>query len=92
MAKGLWKPAYASTNPDEYFAELTMWYFGNHGDMVIPGTEVKPGATWLKSYDPDGYALLEKIYQGKADVREVTEAERAGAAASPGSTRRSMAS
>jgi hypothetical protein len=77
MAKGLWKPAYASTNSNEYFAELTMWYFGNHGDMVIPGTEVKPGAEWLKSYDPDGYALLDKIYQGKAEVREVTEAERA---------------
>lgn len=77
MAKGLWKPAYASTNSDEYFAELTMWYFGNHGDMIIPGTEVKPGAEWLKSYDPDGYALLDKIYQGKAEVREITEAERA---------------
>jgi len=77
MAKGLWKPAYASTNFDEYFAELTMWYFGNHGDMVIPGTEVRPGPEWLKSYDPDAYALLDRIYQGKADVKEITEAERA---------------
>ncbi len=81
MAKGLWKPAYASTNSNEYLAEMTMWYFGNHGDMAIPNTDVRPGPEWLKSYDPDGYALVDRIYQGKADVREVTEAERAERAA-----------
>ena len=26
--------AYAATNADEYFAELTMWYFGSHGEYV----------------------------------------------------------
>ena len=26
--------AYAATNSSEYFAELTMWYFGGHGEFV----------------------------------------------------------
>lgn len=35
---GLWNrkegqpAAYAATNPSEYWAELTMWYFGTHGE------------------------------------------------------------
>ena len=73
MPKGLWKPAYASTNPNGFFAELTMWYFGNHGDMGIPGIEVKPGPDWLKSHDPESYALVDKIFHGRADVKEVTD-------------------
>jgi alpha-glucosidase len=76
MAKGLWKPAYASTNEDEYFAEMTMWYFGNHGDMrTLPaGAKAEAGPAWLKAYDPEGYALVEKVYTGKADVRKVVPA------------------
>src|SRR5205807_820888 len=32
LGKGLWKGSYAATNRDEFFAELSMWYFGTHGD------------------------------------------------------------
>ena len=28
LAKGLWQKSYAGSNADEFFAELTMWYFG----------------------------------------------------------------
>lgn len=27
-------PAYAATNPSEYWAELSMWYFGTHGEYT----------------------------------------------------------
>src|SRR5208283_1481683 len=36
-SKGLWLNSYAGSNPDEFFAELTMWYFGTHGDMGMSG-------------------------------------------------------
>jgi hypothetical protein len=62
-ARGLWKEMYASTNPDEFFAELSMWYFGTHGD---PGTlrRVESGPAWLAAYDPESFALLDRFYRG----------------------------
>jgi hypothetical protein len=35
---GRWETMYAATNPGEFFAELTMWYFGSRGDYGDPGT------------------------------------------------------
>lgn len=64
IGKGLWKGAYASTNEQEYWAELTNWYFGGRGSEV-PGQEHIPGPEWLKSYDPGGYNLLNIIYTGQ---------------------------
>jgi hypothetical protein len=59
---GLWKGLYAMTNPQEYWAELSMWYFGAHGDRGTFGPP--PGATALGAYDAGGYALLDRIYTG----------------------------
>jgi hypothetical protein len=63
-ASGLWKGVYASTNEQEYWAELSSWYFGAHGDM-LPNNKSLPGPIWLKKYDPKGYFLLDSIYTGK---------------------------
>mmetsp|Transcript_20646 Transcript_20646/g.63082 ORF Transcript_20646/g.63082 Transcript_20646/m.63082 type:complete len:454 (-) Transcript_20646:1793-3154(-) len=57
--------AYAGTCPAEYWAELTMWYFGSHGEFVdrekcFP----PPGPGGLAQYDPDGFALLSSVYNG----------------------------
>ena len=54
---------FAATNPDEFFAELSMWYFGTHGD---PGTlaRVESGPAWLAAYDPESFALFERFYRG----------------------------
>src|SRR5439155_3758755 len=30
LDKGYWKGSYAASNVSEYWAELTMWYFGTH--------------------------------------------------------------
>ena len=62
--KGLWVGAYAASNPDEFFAELTMWYFGTHGDMNMPEPKPKDGPEGLKAYDPEAYALFDDFYQG----------------------------
>jgi hypothetical protein len=69
MKKGLWKGLYASTNEREYFAELTMWYFGTRGDADKLPQTWRPGPRWLKSYDPEGYDLLDRIYSGALEIR-----------------------
>ena len=70
-SKGLWIRSYAGSNTDEYFAELTMWYFGTHGDLSMTGPKPANGPEGLKNYDPDAYALLDNFYNGKIDVGKV---------------------
>ena len=69
-AKGLW-PSYAGTNEHEYFAELTMWYFGTRGDFGAITPEPEPGACWLKQHDPAGHALIDDFYSGRLPVHSV---------------------
>ena len=65
---GLWLNSYAGSNPNEYFAELTMWYFGTHGDMGMTGPKPDDGPEGLKQYDPDAYALFDNFYSGRIAV------------------------
>ncbi len=65
---GLWKNMYAGSNAHEYFAELTMWYFGTRGDYGKLDPPPLPGPEWLKSYDPDGFAVLDDFYSGRLAV------------------------
>jgi hypothetical protein len=69
LAKGLWVKSYAGSNPDEYFAELTMWYFGTHGDLTMTGPKPENGTEGLKKYDPEAYQLFDDFYQGKFSVK-----------------------
>jgi hypothetical protein len=62
MSQGRWRKAYAATNAKEYWAELSMWYFGFHGDRRMEGTPPDDGPRGLRAYDPDGYALLDRLY------------------------------
>lgn len=66
LEKGLWVDAYSSTNPDEFFAEISMWYFGTHGDLGMKGAKPKYGRNGLRDYDPDTFALFDDFYQGRA--------------------------
>jgi alpha-glucosidase len=70
-SKGLWINAYASSNSDEYFAELTMWYFGTHGDRRVAGPRPRNGREGLKKYDPDAYKLFDDFYSGRIGVATV---------------------
>jgi hypothetical protein len=53
--KGGNQKAYALTNEKEYFAELSEAYFGRNDFYPFNRTE-------LKTYDPMGYRLMEKIW------------------------------
>jgi hypothetical protein len=61
MEKGLWKNHYASTNPNEYWAEGTQtWFWSNY--EYVDGEERVQSPDDLKRYDPRLYALLERVY------------------------------
>ena len=68
MNKGLWKGAYSSSDKDEFFAELTMWYFGTHGDMPKGAGLPAPGPEAFKAYDPESFQLLDDIYSGRLAI------------------------
>jgi hypothetical protein len=72
LGKGLWGTAYASTNPNEFFAELSMWYFGSRGDYGHIKPIPKEGRQWLRKYDPDAFKLLDRIYSGRVRIERIT--------------------
>lgn len=59
---GLWAHAYAATDPREFWAELSNWYFGTHGDRRMRGTPPADGPEGLRAYDPGAFALLSRLY------------------------------
>jgi alpha-glucosidase len=65
LDKGLWQGSYAGSNPDEFFAELAMWYFGTHGDLGMTGPKPENGPEGLKKYDPEAFELMEDFYKGR---------------------------
>jgi fermentation-respiration switch protein FrsA (DUF1100 family) len=62
MRKGLWKNAYTSTNPAEYWAEICQSYFDcnrvNNWNHASIGTREQ-----LLAYDPDGYELVKTTFR-----------------------------
>lgn len=56
LSAGKYRRDYANTNPDEYFAEATQAYF------LSSDVEGRKDREWLKSYDPQIYDLLARIY------------------------------
>lgn len=69
--KGLWVKSYAGSNADEFFAELTMWYFGTHGDLGMTGPKPGNGRDGLKKYDPEAFALMDDFYSGRIEITAV---------------------
>ncbi|MBA7524246.1 hypothetical protein ES705_16383 [subsurface metagenome] len=64
MALGLWKGHYASTNPGEYFAEGTQfWFWSNH--EYKDGDKVVYSPLGLRTYDPKLYDLLSRVYPSR---------------------------
>ncbi|MEQ1568265.1 MAG: hypothetical protein ABMA64_21680 [Myxococcota bacterium] len=67
QASGRWAGAYAATNVDEFFAELSRWWVGpdhrpNHASPRPPG---------LHALDPESFRLLDGIYRGELPQRPV---------------------
>lgn len=81
---GHWVKSYAGSNPGEFFAELTMWYFGTHGDLSMTGAKPENGPEGLRKYDPEAFALFDDFYSGrirvgKADRRRWMDEDEAAA-------------
>lgn len=68
LQQGLWVGSYAGSNFDEFFAELTMWYFGTQGDLHMKGPKPGNGPQGLKIYDPEAYALIDDLYRGRFEM------------------------
>jgi alpha-glucosidase len=68
VGKGLWAGAYAGSNESEFFAELSMWYWGTHGDLSMKGAKPADGRDGLKAYDPEAWALFDDFYGGRFDA------------------------
>src|SRR5438094_9454243 len=62
IGKGLWKYAYAGSNPAEYWAEICQSYFDCNR---VNNWNHNPVATreQLKLYDPDGYELVRTTFR-----------------------------
>ncbi len=70
-AAGLWKTAYAATNDDEFFAELSMWYFDSRGDFGHLTPKPQVGRNWFRQYDPGAFTVLDGIYSGRTKVARI---------------------
>lgn len=63
---GLWKGSHAGASPEDYWAQLSAWYFGGHGSFARSDVQFpSPGPQGLRQYDPNGYALLSLLYGGR---------------------------
>lgn len=82
-ARGLWQKSYAGSNPDEFFAELTMWYFGTHGDLNMTGPKPENGPEGLKKYDPEAFAPFDDFYSGRIQIGKVEPRRRRDASPKP---------
>jgi len=64
LRKGLWKGSYAAVNVREFWAEISMWYFGSHGGRQGSGPSGVGGEALL-AYDPGAYEVADALYTGR---------------------------
>lgn len=72
-AKKLWelpdgKPIYGGSNEHEYLAEMALWYVGGRGDWPAAMPPMQPGPEFIKTYDPDGYKLVDDLFNGRLKI------------------------
>ncbi len=73
MGRGLWRTSYAAKTPDEFFAELAMWYHAAEGNAGELGGIMGSGPQWLGSYDPEAYKLIDDILSAREPVERLVE-------------------
>jgi hypothetical protein len=69
LANRKWKGAYARSNENEFFAELSMWYFGSRGDFGKIQPTPAPGPDWFFKHDKLAFRSLDDIYSGRMPIR-----------------------
>lgn len=52
---------FAGSNHHEFFAELSMWYFGTRGDLNMKGARPANGREDLQAYDPELLGLRDGL-------------------------------
>lgn len=64
LQEGKWANSYAGSNRDEYFGQLAALWFNGQAETQTWNGVLGPVNTRdeLKEYDPESYALLEKIF------------------------------
>ena len=64
LQEGKWANSYAGSNRDEYFGQLAAMWFNGQAETQTWNGVLGPVNTRdeLKEYDPESYALLEKIF------------------------------
>jgi hypothetical protein len=65
ITSGRWRGTRAATDPQDYWAELSMRYFASNPGFRTEGSQIAPGADGLRRYDPEGFALLDLLYSGR---------------------------
>jgi hypothetical protein len=65
--RGRWTGAYAATNAQEFFAELTMWWVGSRGDHGTMQAPPADGRLGLLRYDPASHDLVDDVWTGRLD-------------------------
>jgi len=66
ISRGLWKGQYTATNPQEYWAEMSAYYFGANGGELnnTKNSENASAPEALRGYDEEGYSLVDSVYTG----------------------------
>lgn len=70
MALGLWKNSYGATNPAEYWAEGTQFWFHSNYEYVDGDRRINSPLDLLR-YDPKLYELLGRVYPDHKIVVDV---------------------
>lgn len=61
----LWDGIDAGQDAKQYWSQLSIWYFGGRGDCTQKSKQCPAsGKESLNSYDPGGYSLLSRLYEG----------------------------
>jgi hypothetical protein len=72
LDKGLWVNSYAASGTGgEFLSEITMWYWGSHGDLSMQGAKPENGREGLRKYDPDTFKLVDDYYNGRIEIAKV---------------------
>ena len=74
IASKKWIGSYSATDPSEYFAEVTTWYFGAHGDLGMTGE--KPANGVLRCDDPSWNNLSQLISRVPGDADSIPAEKR----------------
>lgn len=69
LDRGLWVGSYSATNENEFFAELSMWFWGTRGDLSMTGDRPSTGRNGLRKYDPEACRMLEDLYHTRHESR-----------------------